>query len=34
VADAAADDDLDAAEPRTVTITGHGPRWLGQLPVE
>jgi tRNA threonylcarbamoyl adenosine modification protein YjeE len=34
VADAAADDDLDAAEPRTVTITGHGPRWLGQLPAE
>jgi tRNA threonylcarbamoyl adenosine modification protein YjeE len=27
-ADAGGDDDLDAAEPRTVTITGHGPRWL------
>ncbi|KFF58990.1 hypothetical protein JF66_14540 [Cryobacterium sp. MLB-32] len=26
-ADVAADADLDADEPRTVTITAHGPRW-------
>lgn len=23
------DDDLDADEPRVVTLTGHGPRWAG-----
>jgi tRNA threonylcarbamoyl adenosine modification protein YjeE len=23
------DDDLDADEPRIVTVTGHGPRWAG-----
>jgi tRNA threonylcarbamoyladenosine biosynthesis protein TsaE len=28
-ADAAASDALDADEPRTLTVRGHGPRWAG-----
>ena len=28
-ADALSDDDLDADEPRTITVLGHGPRWAG-----
>ncbi len=28
-ADALSDDDLDADEPRTITVLGYGPRWAG-----
>ena len=28
-ADARSDDDLDADEPRTITVLGYGPRWAG-----